>query len=156
MDYRDIIKKMIGERISLSQFLAQRMIEDRFHWWPIKAYENNKEIGDMWMKHVKNNFPIEKKSDIRTNIITEPVESKILFCQDWHIDLELTAKTTKYTQLSAPLRKMQPNEILGNQEYWLTNEVRIWETLAARLGFKMEEISDDYCRNFLEEIFYEV
>jgi hypothetical protein len=74
---------MITERTTLSEILTQR-IQDRLHWWPIRAYENNKEIGDMWMKQLKNNFLIERKADVRLHIIMEPIETKILFCQDWH------------------------------------------------------------------------
>jgi hypothetical protein len=116
MDYRDLINIMITERVTLTEILTQRMIQDRLHWWPIRAYENNKEIGDMLTKQIKNNFLIERKADIRLHIVMEPIETIIIFCQDWFTDINLTVKAFKYTHLTAPLRKIESDDGLGNYD----------------------------------------
>jgi hypothetical protein len=51
------------------------------------------------LKHVKDNSLMERKSDIKTNIMIESVTFKLFFAKDWCRNTNLTSTAVKYIHM---------------------------------------------------------
>jgi hypothetical protein len=147
-EFIEITNKLVllqFERPALARQLAVEVVTYKLHWWPIRSYLKDLTLAQMWERYYKeNNFGLIRQHD------TKKTESKMIILSSWHETKHVSVNI--YINVSSELM-METVDSIGDLNWWLSNGLRIWESIIQKVGSKVREMLFETRREIKIDIF---
>jgi hypothetical protein len=94
----------------------------------------------MWEKYFKENFETVRQHDCRKTCLERQMESTmiILASGGWHETKHALISANTYINVSSELM-VEFVDSIGDLNWWLSNGLRIWESIVQKIGGKVRE-----------------
>jgi hypothetical protein len=106
----------------------------------------------MWERYYTENFGIMRQHDIRKTCLEKQIESTMVITSSWHEVKHALVSVNTYINVSLELM-IEFVHSIGDLNWWLSNGLRILESIIQKVGGKVREVLFETRREIKIDIF---
>jgi hypothetical protein len=151
-DYKQVLLLIQFERPALARQLAVEVVNCKLHWWPLRSYLSGLTLAQMWERYFRENFGIIRQHDIKKTCLAKHMESTMIITASWHEVKHALVSVNSYINVSSELM-VEFVDSIEDLNWWLSNGLRIWESISQKIGGKVREVLFETRREIKIDIF---
>jgi hypothetical protein len=128
------------------------VVNCKLHWWPLRSYLRGLTLAQMWERYYTENFGILRQHDIKKICLAKHMESTMVITFSWHETKHALVSVNSYINVSSELM-IEFVDSIGDLNWWLSNGLRMWESIIQKVGGKVREVLFEIRREIKIDIF---